>query len=161
MRVVIFRSKLIVLLLFVVFGFFYAASLDGQTSGRMSCEQKRRSADTQYPSERLFVHNLVCDQKQIWTSPFRIRLKDAQWLVPFAGVTTGLIVTDRPTSAELSRGSNINLSNHIADTGVALAGAGVVGLYGLGRLQSNDHLRETGVAGRGGNDQFGDHRYGA
>lgn len=111
----------------------------------MSCEQKRISADTQYPAERFFVRNLFCDQEQIWTSPFRIRLKDTQWLVPFAGVTTGLIVTDRTTSAELSRGSNINLSNHIADAGVALAGAGVVGLYGLGRLQSNDHLRETGV----------------
>jgi len=141
--VVIFRSKLIVLLLFVVFG--SAAPLYGQNGGRTSCEQKPRSADTEYPAERFFVRNLLCDQQQIWTSPFRIRLRDAQWLVPFAGVTTGLIMTDRTTSAELSRGSNINLSNHIADGGVALAGAGVVGLYGLGRLKSNNHLRETGV----------------
>ena len=81
----------------------------------------------------------------MWTSPFRLRLEDSRWLVSFAGATTGLIMTDRTTAFELSRDKHINLSNHIADAGVALAGAGVLGFYGLGRLKSNDHLRETGV----------------
>ena len=98
-----------------------------------------------HPAEQYLLRNLLCDQEQIWTSPFRLRLKDAQWLVPFAGATTGLIMTDRTTSFELSRGNHVNVSDHFADAGVALAGAGVVGFYGLGRLKSNDHLRETGV----------------
>jgi hypothetical protein len=79
-----------------------------------------------HPAERYLVRHLLCDQAQISTSPFRLRLKDAQWLVPFAGVTTGLIMTDRTTSFELSRGNHISVSNHIADGGVALAGAGSV-----------------------------------
>src|SRR5262249_44772794 len=70
--------------------------------------------ETRYPTERFFFRNLLCDQEQIWQSPFRLRLKDASWLVPMAGVTTGLIVTDRTTSFELSRG-NVNLSKHVSD----------------------------------------------
>jgi membrane-associated phospholipid phosphatase len=91
------------------------------------------------------LRNLLCDQQHIWTSPFHLRLADSRWLVPFAGATTGLIMTDRTTAFELSRGNHLNLSNHIADAGVALAGAGVLGFYSVGRLESNHHLRETGV----------------
>jgi membrane-associated phospholipid phosphatase len=123
--------------------FFCAANLYGQA--RSYCPSSHSSSDIPHPAEHYLLRNLLCDQEHIWTSPSRLRLKDSRWLIPFAGVTTGLIMTDRTTSFELSRGNNINFSNHIADAGVALAGAGVLGFYGLGRLQSNDHLRETGV----------------
>src|SRR5215475_5194274 len=43
------------------------------------------------------------DQKQIWTSPARLRFSDADWLVPFGGITTGLFVTDRDFSKHLSQ----------------------------------------------------------
>ena len=42
------------------------------------------------------------DQKQIWTSPMRLRFSDTEWLVPFAGITAGLLVTDRDVSLHLS-----------------------------------------------------------
>src|SRR5713226_1509904 len=35
------------------------------------------------------------DQKQIWTSPARLRFSDTEWLVPLSGITAGLFVTDR------------------------------------------------------------------
>ncbi|HEX7959554.1 MAG TPA: phosphatase PAP2 family protein, partial [Terriglobales bacterium] len=137
-----------VLLHLLAFALFIAGEpTPAFAQNKVGCLGTERDATTAvpHPAEHYLLRNLVCDQAQIWTSPLRLTLKDAQWLVPFAGITTGLIVTDRTTSAELSRGSNITLSNHIADAGVALAGAGTVGFYALGRLQSNDHLRETGV----------------
>src|SRR6266849_8745870 len=38
--------------------------------------------------------DFLLDQKQIWTSPSRIRFSDTEWLAPMAGVTAGLFVTD-------------------------------------------------------------------
>src|SRR5204863_7837356 len=52
---------------------------------------------------------------------------------------------DRTTAFEPSRDEHIHLSHRIPDAAVALAGARVLGFSGLGRLKSNDHLRETGV----------------
>src|SRR5260370_37805736 len=42
------------------------------------------------------------DQKQIWTSPARLRFSDTDWLVPLSGITAGLFVTDRDFSKHLS-----------------------------------------------------------
>src|SRR5262249_6244595 len=135
------KSKL--LFFFFLAAFFCEVQLYGQSPGPSSTN--RASADIPHPAEHYLLRNLLRDQQHIWTSPFRLRLKDSRWLIPFAGATTGLIVTDRTTAFEVSRGNHISLSNHIADAGVALAGAGVLGFYSLGRLKSNDHLRETGV----------------
>src|SRR6516225_7288106 len=38
--------------------------------------------------------DFLVDQKQIWTSPTRLRLSDADWLVPIGGFTAALFVTD-------------------------------------------------------------------
>jgi len=35
--------------------------------------------------------DFLLDQKQIWTSPARVRFSDAQWLVPISGITAGLM----------------------------------------------------------------------
>src|SRR5216683_604519 len=43
------------------------------------------------------------DQKQIWTSPARLRFSDTDWLVPLSGITAGLFVTDRDFSKHLSQ----------------------------------------------------------
>src|SRR5215831_1543933 len=36
------------------------------------------------------LRNFAGDQESIWTSPFKARIKDMNWLVPIAGVTAGL-----------------------------------------------------------------------
>ena len=46
--------------------------------------------------------DFVTDQKQIWTSPLRLRFSDTEWLVPLAGISAGLFVTDRDVSLHLS-----------------------------------------------------------
>ncbi|MGC2196012.1 MAG: phosphatase PAP2 family protein, partial [Terriglobales bacterium] len=85
------------------------------------------------------------DQKQIWTSPARIRLSDATWLVPFAGLTAGLLVTDRQYSASLSNSTTtINHYKTISNAGIAgLVGASA-GMYLMSFPSHNEHWRETG-----------------
>src|SRR5208283_3797213 len=49
------------------------------------------------------VSRFVDDQKEIWTSPARLRFSDTDWLVPLSGITAGLFVTDRDFSKHLSQ----------------------------------------------------------
>jgi membrane-associated phospholipid phosphatase len=85
------------------------------------------------------------DQKQLWTSPARIHFSDAPWLVPFAGITAGLFVTDRQYSASLSQNaSTISHYKTLSNVGLAgLAGAGA-GMYLMSFPSHNEHWRETG-----------------
>src|SRR5229473_5302180 len=46
--------------------------------------------------------DFLLDQRQIWTSPARLRFTDAQWLVPLGGVTAGFMVTDHDFNKHLS-----------------------------------------------------------
>lgn len=97
------------------------------------------------PDFTAHIKDFVEDQKQIWSSPSRIRLSDAAWLVPLAGITAGLFVTDRQYSASLSQNPT-TLSHYktVSDYGVAsLIGAGA-GLYLLSFPTHNEHWRETG-----------------
>jgi membrane-associated phospholipid phosphatase len=94
---------------------------------------------------RNFFVDLEHDQKQIWTSPARIRFSDAPWLVPFAGITAGLFVTDRQYSASLSQNSStIAHYKTVSNAGLAgLAGAGA-GMYLMSFPFHNSHWQETG-----------------
>jgi membrane-associated phospholipid phosphatase len=97
------------------------------------------------PDFTAHIKDFVEDQKQIWSSPLRIRPSDAAWLVPLAGITAGLFVTDRQYSASLSQNPT-TLSHYktVSDYGVAsLIGAGA-GLYLLSFPTHNEHWRETG-----------------
>ncbi len=90
--------------------------------------------------------DFLLDQKQIWTSPARVRFSDAQWLVPLSGITAGLMVTDRDFSAHLSHNPNTisrynNLSN--ASVGALIGAAG--GMWLFSRASHNEHWRETGL----------------
>lgn len=103
------------------------------------------SQESGKPNFTAHIHDFVEDQKQIWSSPSRIRLADAPWLVPLAGITAGLFVTDRQYSASLPQNST-SLSHYktVSDYGVAgLIGAGA-GLYLLSFPTHNEHWRETG-----------------
>ncbi len=84
--------------------------------------------------------NIARDQRDIWTSPAHVRLGHADWLVPFAEVAAGLMVTDRDTSLHLSNNPNTlrnyrNFSNYGA---AGMAGA-VGGLYLWGCATNDPH----------------------
>jgi membrane-associated phospholipid phosphatase len=94
---------------------------------------------------RGLLGEFAVDQKQIWTSPARIRLADATWLVPMSGIAAGLFVTDRQYSASLSQNpSTISHYKTLSNAGIAgLVGAGA-GMYLFSFPAHNDHWRETG-----------------
>jgi membrane-associated phospholipid phosphatase len=92
------------------------------------------------------IKNLALDQRAIWTSPAHIRLGDATWLVPFAGLTAGFLVTDRDASSHLPNSpTTLRHYTSFSNYGLAgMAGAGA-GLFLLGKATHDEHKRETGL----------------
>jgi membrane-associated phospholipid phosphatase len=85
------------------------------------------------------------DQKQIWTSPVRLRFPDADWLVPASGFAAGLFVTDRDVSTHLSNSpSTISHYKTLSTAGVGALVGGAAGLWVLSYPAHNEHWRETG-----------------
>src|SRR5271165_4521686 len=78
------------------------------------------------------------DQKEIWTSPARLRWTDAEWLVPVAGITAGMILTDRSFSRSLPNGPKmLHLENEVRTGSVAGLGVASGGMY-LWSLHTHD-----------------------
>jgi hypothetical protein len=48
-----------------------------------------------------FAKDILHDQKQLWTSPFRMKSRDVKWWLIFGAATGVLIATDHRTSQEL------------------------------------------------------------
>lgn len=128
----------------------------GQSEPSAAGDAKKSTTDSTQPEssaiakkQRKFyagpAADFVQDQKNIWTSPARIRLVDARWLVPLAGITAGLFVTDQQYSASLSTNpSTISHYSTLSNVGIAtLAGAGA-GMYLMSFPTHNEHWRETG-----------------
>jgi len=70
------------------------------------------------------------DQQRIWTSPARLRFSDTEWLVPFAGISAGLFVTDRDVSLHLSHNpSTLSHYNTLSNAGVGALVGGAAGLW--------------------------------
>jgi hypothetical protein len=105
--------------------------------------------ENRYPAgvaPRVLLRNLAEDQRVIWTSPFKARIQDLNWLVPFAGLTAGLINADAELSSRVNtNGTFSKHSSTISNGGVALAVGGTGSLYLLGKLRSDDHQKETGI----------------
>jgi membrane-associated phospholipid phosphatase len=85
------------------------------------------------------------DQKRIWTSPSKIRLADANWLVPLGGITAGLFVTDREYSASINQNPT-TLKHYKSLSNYTVAGliGGSAGLYLFSFPTHNERWRETG-----------------
>src|SRR5579859_3159590 len=88
---------------------------------------------------------IASDQKYIWTSPARLKISDAAWLAPTAGVAAGLFATDTTTSRELTRSSYKQRSATFSDVGVGALGATSAAMYLLGAHEGNNKMRETGL----------------
>jgi len=91
------------------------------------------------------VGRFVGDQREIWTSPARLRFSDTEWLVPLSGITAGLMVTDRDFSTHLSHNPNtISRYNNLSNASVGALIGGAAGMWLLSHATHNDHWRETG-----------------
>ena len=92
-----------------------------------------------------FIQHLAEDQVGIWTYPDRLRLRDAEWVMPFALTTTGLFATDTEFSRHLSSSpGRTKYSNDLANFGIGAMGGVAGGLWLLGEISHDDHKRETG-----------------
>src|SRR2546428_13796716 len=88
------------------------------------------------------------DQVGIWTSPLRIKPRDAFWLVPFAAATGVALHYDAQAHQELGIDkTRIDASSTISDVGLYGSMGGAGGLYLVGLATHNSHLAETGRLG--------------
>ena len=90
--------------------------------------------------------DVLMDQKQIWTSPARLRFADADWLIPTAGLTAGFLSTDSDIGRHLSANpTTISHYKTISTAGVAALIGGAGGLWLASFPTHNEHWRETGI----------------
>ena len=93
-----------------------------------------------------FLRNLARDQKSIWTSPFKAKAHDLNWMLPWAGLTAGLINSDAETARRVN--PNNAFAQHastISNVGLGAALGGSAGIYFLGKIRGDDHQKETGI----------------
>src|SRR6266849_4672444 len=92
------------------------------------------------------VGRFIGDQREIWTSPAKLRFSDTEWLVPLSGITAGLMVTDRDFSKHLSHNpSTISRYNNLSNASVGALIGGAAGMWLLSHATHNEHWRETGL----------------
>ncbi len=122
-----------------------AKALDNHSKKK---EQDVPSEDSQDYNTSLGLHLLkrfAKDQEQLWTFPGRLRVADAEWLMPFALTTAFLIGTDTEFSKHLSNSpSRVNNSATFSNFGIGAMGAMAGGFYLWGKVTHDDHRRETG-----------------
>lgn len=137
-----------------LFSIVFAAILFSAAFGTQAQTPLASPAPTPQPSatptlERQFFKNILRDQKAIWTSPFRLQVRDGFWLVPLGLGTAALIASDRRTGDKIGEfHKQLNASRIVSYAGSGY-GAGSIALsfYLVGRVTHNRRARETGILG--------------
>ena len=99
------------------------------------------------PENRLltpFLKHLGGDQKEFWTAPTRLKVKDLRWILPAAGVTAAFIASDSWWAKQVNPShmqTSLNISDYTAYSMIGLGGAAFL----LGHATHSDHLQETGL----------------
>ena len=125
-----------------------AAGIQNTTSGspRATGSPSKPSAHGSVADDpKKTFDGFVADQKRIWTAPAHLKISDAEWLVPIAGIATGLFMTDPTASHELTRNSHVDTAAKFSDVGLGLFAAASGTMYLAGRHFNDDHLRESGL----------------
>jgi hypothetical protein len=101
------------------------------------------------PENRLvspFFKHLAADQKEFWTAPTRLQVKDLKWILPSMSLVSAFIASDSWWSKQVPA-SHVATSKTISDYGAySLIGLGGAS-FALGYMTGNDHLQETGLLG--------------
>src|SRR6267378_3988319 len=117
-------------------------SLSSRTNARPDADATTKTSGG---SRTGLVRRFVRDQREIWTSPAKLRFSDTEWLVPLGGVTAGLFVTDRDFSKHLSQNpTTISHYKTLSNAGVAALVGGAGGMWVMGHVNHNRHWSETG-----------------
>ena len=92
------------------------------------------------------LKNITLDQKAIWTSPWHLRLADANWILPFAGIAAVSLASDTHISRSLTHSpSLVTKTNSFSNYGIGALGGVTGGMYLLGRITHNDHEQEAAL----------------
>jgi hypothetical protein len=111
---------------------------------RAACQPSEDSAENELGLQT--IKNIMRDQCEIWTSPAHVRLGHADWLVPYAGLTAGFLVTDRDASLHLSNSaSTLKKYRNFSNYGLAAIAGSVGGFYLWGKATNDAHKQETGI----------------
>ena len=95
-----------------------------------------------------FIHQMMRDQKTIWTSPAHIKKSDAKWLVPLVGGTAVLLKEDTAIADHFEGKTSLaNTSNKISNVGLYSTWAVPGAFLAFGKLGGNDHMVDTGEKG--------------
>jgi membrane-associated phospholipid phosphatase len=99
-------------------------------------------------SWRLLFHNVIADQKQIWSFP--ARLIQGQNLAPTGavlGTTAGLFFVDPIESGYFRRTTTFHEFNHIFNGNAMAIGMGTVSasLYAIGRFRKDSKMQHTAL----------------
>ena len=137
------------------------ASLDNAKDDSPSGEPQTRLLDRRdrifYPGDterlkplgRKLLLNILLDQEEIFTSPFRMNRHNAKWWLLSAAITGGLIAADRhiADSFENSNGQ-VRWGGRISNIGASYTLIPIVaGSYAYGVWRDNAKAREIGVLG--------------
>lgn len=119
--------------------------LDQSHSAGQAVTSAPVSSKSPAPEFRL-PRNILRDQLAIWSSPMKLRPRDAAWLVPASGMSVLMFRTD----ADAVRHFNVNdssakRSRQFSDAGVLAMGATAGAIYLVGRWKDDPHARETGI----------------
>ena len=101
------------------------------------------------PLGRKLFRNILLDQKDIWTSPFRMHSNDAKWWLATGAVAAALIGTDKRSISmfENSKGQ-VAWGNRLSRIGASYTLIPLVaGFYGYGAWRDDPKAREVGVLG--------------
>jgi membrane-associated phospholipid phosphatase len=95
-----------------------------------------------------FAHQLIADQKPLWTSPAHIKASDAKWLAPLAGGTAFLFTQDNKISQHFANKPSLqNASLTVGTIGSITPWAMPGAFLALGKARGDDRMIDTGKKG--------------
>ncbi len=98
---------------------------------------------------RRILSDIASDQRDIWTSPFRLGKRDAKWVIPSLLITVALIGSDKEINQNVinrSTEGSVRTSNRVSNLGSGYALYAASGVFYLaGRISHDDRARETGL----------------
>jgi membrane-associated phospholipid phosphatase len=101
------------------------------------------------PSWKHVPGYLLQDQKAFWSSPFHMTKADAKWWIIFGGAGAGLVAGDKWIARQLPNTTGqVSVGSKLSNIGAIYTLGGIdAGLYGLGMLRHDDHMRQTSILG--------------
>jgi len=91
------------------------------------------------------LDDFLTDQKDLWSSPAKLRFSDSEWLVPVAGITAGLFASDAEFSRHLSNDpKTLRRYSNLSTAGLAGLAGGAGAMWVWSHRNHNSHWQETG-----------------